>query len=377
MNVPFLDLTTQHKEISIDAHAAFERVFGKSNFILGEDEVRFEEEFASYCGSKFAVGVNSGTDALVLGLLSSGIGPGDEVIVPAFTFIASASAVSLTGAKPVFVDSDEKTFTLDVDKIEGLINKKTKAIMPVHLFGQTADMGRIMKIARKYNLKIIEDAAQAHGALYYNGPVKTANQGKKAGSIGDVGCFSFYPTKNLGAFGDAGIAVTNDKNIYRKLLLYRDNGRKSKYEHILLGYNSRLDTLQAAFLRAKLPHLDRWNDARRKIAKTYNTLLRDIVGVVTPVEADFSHHVYHVYSILVKNRDKVVEYLKSKGVGVMVHYPLPLHLQKAYESLKYSKGDFPVAEKVSKQIISLPMHPVLTVEQVLYVTECVKNAVRQ
>ncbi|MDD5669898.1 MAG: DegT/DnrJ/EryC1/StrS family aminotransferase [Candidatus Omnitrophica bacterium] len=377
MNVPFLDLTTQHKEISIDAHAAFERVFGKSNFILGEDEVRFEEEFAAYCGTKFAVGVNSGTDALVLGLLSSGIGPGDEVIVPAFTFIASASAVSMTGAKPVFVDSDEKTFTLDVDKIESLINKKTKAIMPVHLFGQTADMGRIMKIARKHNLKIIEDAAQAHGALYYQGAVKTASQGKKAGSIGDVGCFSFYPTKNLGAFGDAGIAVTNDKNIYRKLLLYRDNGRKSKYEHILLGYNSRLDTLQAAFLRAKLPHLDRWNDARRKIAKTYNTLLKDIVEIMTPMEADFSHHVYHVYSILVKNRDKVVGCLKSKGVGVMVHYPLPLHLQKAYKFLKYSKGDFPVAEKVSKQIISLPMHPVLTVEQVLYVTECVKNAVKQ
>ena len=382
MKIPFLDLKPQYKEIKGQINAILEKTMLRGDFILGEEERVFEEDFAQYIGVKYAVGVNSGTDALFLGLLSLGISPGDEVIVPAFTYIATALAVSFTGAKPVFVDIDKDTYNIDPDKIKDVITKKTKAIIPVHLYGQTADMKPILDIAKRYNLKVVEDAAQAHGAIYKYQvssipacPAGRKYQEKKAGSMGDIGCFSFYPTKNLGAFGDGGMVVTDDSKVHKKLLMLRDYGRKSRYEHIILGYNSRLDTIQAAILRIKLKYLDRWNTLRQRNARMYADRLKDIKGIIVPYEADYGKHVYHIYAIMVRNRDKVIKKLRKKGVGVLIHYPIPLHLQEVYKGLGYSRGDFPVTEKVAQEIISLPMYPHLKETQIRFITSVLKEII--
>ncbi|MDD2702616.1 MAG: DegT/DnrJ/EryC1/StrS family aminotransferase [Candidatus Omnitrophica bacterium] len=374
MKVPFLDLQAQYREVKKDVNSALRRIFRRSDFILGEEERLFEREFARYCGRKFGIGVNSGTDALILSLRAMGIGAGDEVIVPAFTFIATASSVSLAGATPVFVDVDEQTLNIDAGRIERALTKKTRAVIPVHLFGQPADMIPLLKIARKHNLKVIEDAAQAHGALYYEGGKgKARGAGRKTGSMGDAGCFSFYPTKNLGGAGDGGMIVLDDERLYQRLIMLRDNGRKSRYEHRIIGYNSRLDTLQAAVLGSKLKRLDAWNDRRRICARMYTDLLQDISGVNVFDESDYARHVYHIYCMRTPDRDGLVGHLKKNGVGVMVHYPIPLHLQEAYRFLGYKRGDFPAAEKAAKEIISLPMHPFLKNSQIRFVVSLIKQ----
>jgi dTDP-4-amino-4,6-dideoxygalactose transaminase len=364
MKIPPIDLGTEYLSLKKEINEAVEKVFRSGNFILGEEVKLFEEEFARYCRVKYAVGVNSGTDALFLGCLSLDIGRGDEVIMPAFTYIATALAVSFTGAKPVFVDINPVTYNIDVTKIEEAITKRTKAILPVHLYGQPADMEPLLKIARRYNLKVIEDCAQAHGAEY---------QGKRVGGFGDVGCFSFYPTKNLGAYGDGGMVVTNNNKIYKRLLMLRDYGRKSRYEHIIKGYNSRLDTIQAAILSIKLKYLDKWNTERREKARIYNRLLKDMDGIITPTEANYAKHIYHIYAVRVKNRDAIYDALRQKGIGVLIHYPIPLHLQRAYRELSYKRGDFPVAERVSKEVLSLPIHPNLSKREIEFVVKQLKG----
>jgi len=368
MKISFLDLYAQHKQIEAEIKTGINRVIRNSNFILGEDVRLYEKEFARFCRCKYAVGVSSGTSALFLALLSIGVGQGDEVIVPVFTFIATANAVSYTGAEPVFVDVDSQTYCLNPEKIKRAITKRTKAIIVVHLFGHPADMDSILDIAKKYNLKVIEDAAQAHGAIYNYRGLR-----KKVGSIGDIGCFSFYPTKNLGAFGDAGAIVTDNKKIYVKLLILRDCGRVSKYEHKILGFNARLDTLQAAILRVKLKKLNIWNRLRRQKAKLYTKLLSDIKAVIPPKEKKNVKHVYHLYVIRVKNREKLCQILRNYRIPFFIHYPIPLHLQGAYKPLGYKKGDFPIAEKISEEIISLPMHPLLKEAQIRYIAKLIKG----
>ena len=371
MKVNFLDLNRQNNKIRKEIEASFNGTFARSDFILGKEEALFEEEFAKYFKRRFAVGVNSGTDALFLALLSLGISKGDEVVVPVFTYIATALAVTFTGARPVFADIEEDTCNIDTTKLRKTINSKTKAIIPVHLYGQTADMAPIIKIARINKLKIVEDAAQAHGAEYrmFNGVWRMA------GSMGDIGAFSFYPTKNLGACGDGGMLVTDNRKIYRRLLMLRDYGRKSRYEHISIGYNSRLDTLQAGVLRVKLPHLRRWNEQRRACALLYARELGKIKGIILPHEATFSRHVYHAYAVRVKNRDRVLKELGKKGVSALIHYPIPLHLQKAYKDLGYKRGDFPVAERIAREVISLPMHPYLKESEIKYIASVLKEAI--
>ncbi|HOX54800.1 MAG TPA: DegT/DnrJ/EryC1/StrS family aminotransferase [Candidatus Omnitrophota bacterium] len=364
MNVPFVDLNAQYREIRRDIKKPLENLFVKSSFILGEDVKLFEAEFARHCGTNYAIGLNSGTDALFLSLLSLGIKEGDEVIVPVFTFIATALAVSYTGAKPVFVDIDDKTYNIDPEKIRKAVTKNTKAIIPVHLFGQSADMQPISAIAKEYNLKVVEDAAQAHGALY---------QGKQCGSLADIGCFSFYPTKNLGAFGDAGMVVTDSEKIYQKIFMLRDCGRKGRYEHAIKGYNSRLDTIQAIILRAKLTKLDKWNKLRQENAKYYSQLLKDEKNITLPQSAKDASHVYHIYAVRIKDRDRIYEELRQKGIGVSIYYPMPLHLQEAYKELNYKKGDFPVAERVCQEIIALPMYPHMNKKQIKFVSEQLKK----
>ena len=369
IKVPILDLSGQYQEIKNDIRVSLDATMRRSDFILGKEEVIFEKEFSGYCGSRFAVGVNSGTDALFLALLSLGIGPGDEVIVPVFTYIATALAVTYTGARPVFVDIDRDYYNIDTGKIRSAITKKTKTIIPVHLFGQAADMRQISALARKYHLKIVEDAAQAHGAKYKMADGKW----KLVGGIGDIGCFSFYPTKNLGGCGDGGMVTTNDKKIYKKLLLLRDYGRRSRYEHVSIGYNSRLDTLQAAILRVKLRHLDIWNSMRRQNAAIYNRELADIEEIIRPRQADYARHVYHVYAIRVRQRDRVIKELAKNGIVALIHYPIPLHLQKVYKDLGYNRGDFPVAEKIAQEILSLPIYPHLKESQIKFIAKTLKR----
>lgn len=366
MRIPFLDLQSQMREIEQPVKTSLKRLMKKKDFILGEDVRNFESSFSRYTGSSFAVGVNSGTDALFLGLLALGVGRGDEVIVPAYTYIASAFAVSYIGAKPVFVDIDDATFNMDPDRIETAVTKKTKAIMPVHLYGQSADMDPILRLARKHGLKVIEDAAQAHGTQY---------RGKKAGSLGDIGAFSFYPTKNLGAFGDAGMVVTNQKSLYEKLHKLRDYGRTTRYEHDSLGYNSRLDSLQALFLQAKLKRLDVWNRRRAQAAAYYRQFLKNTPAVRLPEEAGYGKHVYHIFAVRLKDRDRVLAELTKSGISAMVHYPVPLHLQKVYKSLGYKAGDCPVAETICREVLCLPIHPGLTKEQAGHVSRTLKRLV--
>ena len=364
MGVLFLDLRQQYRSIKDEVNASVQQVMDSCRFVLGENVKSFEKEFASFCGTEYAVGVANGTDALRLALLACGIGKGDEVITVPNTFIATTEAISQTGAKIAFVDVNSSTYNIDVSQIEGAINERTRAILPVHLFGQPADMDPIMEVARKYNLEVIEDACQAHGAEY---------KGKKAGSIGDVGCFSFYPSKNLAAFGDGGMVVTNSDEIAQRVKTLRDHGHIRKYEHLVEGYNSRLDEIQAAILRVKLKKLNEWNNLRLRNASIYNELLKDVDEVITPFEAEYTKHVYHLYVIRTEKRDELQEYLKSNGIFTGLHYPIPLHLQKAYKYLGYNEGDFPVAEECSKQILSVPMFPELTREEIKEVVSEIKT----
>lgn len=367
MKVILVDLKAQYQEIKSGVEPDIKKLLVRGDFILGFDVRRFEDAFARYVGSSYCLGVNSGTDALFFSLLSLGVGPGDEVLVPVFTYIASAFAVTYTGAKPVFVDIDEKTFNMDPGKIEAAITSKTKAIMPVHLYGQAADMATIKRIADKHGLRIVEDAAQAHGA---------EARGKKAGVLGDVAAFSFYPTKNLSALGDAGVVTTNDKSIFEVLRKLRDYGRKTRYEHSSLGYNSRLDSLQAIFLYHKLKRLDTWNKKRAAIASRYSRLLKDVFEITLPQMPVSGKHVWHVFAIRVKKRDLVLEGLKKCGIDAMVYYPVPLHLQEVYKALNYTLGDFSVAEKISSEVLCLPIHPHMTMAQVDFVVEKLKRIVK-
>jgi len=361
MKVDVFSLKMQCEEIKDEIKEPINKIMASGAFILGEDVGLFEKEFAVYCGVRHGVGVNSGTDALFLACLACGIGKGDEVIVMPYTYIATVLAISMTGAKPVFIDIDEKTCNIDISRIESFITKNTKAILPVHLYGHPVDMDPLIEVAKRHNLKIIEDCAQAHGALY---------KGKKVGSFSDASCFSFYPTKNLGAFGDGGMVLTNSEKIKEKLALLRDYGRKDRYEHVTIGYNSRLDTLQAAILRVKLKHLDEWNEKRRKNAALYTKLLKEKkIDIILPYEAEYAKHVYHLYAVRVKNRKAVIDGLVEKGVRTLIHYPIPVHLQEAYKDLGYKKGNFPVSEKCCQEILSLPMYPELAEEEIRYVVD--------
>ncbi|MCX5696498.1 MAG: DegT/DnrJ/EryC1/StrS family aminotransferase, partial [Candidatus Omnitrophica bacterium] len=369
----FSDLNAQHKEIRKEISKAITGVIKRGDFILGQDVALFEKEFARSCGTSCAAGVSSGTSALFLALRALGVGPNDEVIVPAFTYIATATAVSYTGAKPVFVDIEEDTYNIDPSKLKKAVSKNTKVILPVHLYGQPANMPKILEIARQYGLKIVEDAAQAHGAKIK----MPSGAWMPVGSIGDAGCFSFYPSKNLGGLGDGGLVATNHKEIFDLVFMLRNCGRRSKYDHEVIGYNARLDTLQAAVLREKLKKLPAWNRMRRNAAKIYNRYLSGIKGIITPFEAADVQHVYHVYAIRIKNRDEVYQTLKDKGVDVIIHYPIPVHLQKAYAHLGYKKGDCPVSEKTAQEIISLPMFPHLKESQIKYIAGILRKALKE
>jgi len=367
LDIPLLDLKTQYHNIKSEIDKAIESVLDSGQFILGPQVKRLEESIAAYIKASYAIGVGNGTDALVIALRACGIGPGHEVITAPFTFFASAESVSAVGAKPVFVDIDPKTFNIDAAKIEKAITSKTRAIIAVHLFGQTADMEPIMDIAKKHDLLVIEDACQAMGAEY---------MGKKAGSLGHVACFSFFPTKNLGTYGDGGIIVTSDAQIEQKARMLRAHGSTKKYYHEMIGYNSRLDELHAAILNVKLKYLDQWNEKRRRNAAIYDKLLKEC-GVVTPYVAPYAKHIYHQYVIQVERRDELAATLKAKGIASAVYYPLPLHLQKAYKDLGYREGDMPYAEAVCKKVLALPMYPELEPEQIEYVVETIKDFVSE
>lgn len=363
MRVKLCDLKKQYKSIEKEIRSTVQRVLNETSFINGKDVIQLEKEFARYCGTRYAVGVGSGTDALEISLRVLNIGKGDEVIVPTFTFFSTASAVCYTGAKAVFCDVEEDTGNIDIEKLERYVkrSKKVKAIIPVHLFGQHCNINGIMRIARKYRLKVIEDSCQAHGALY-----RRAGRWIKAGSVGDTACFSFYPAKNLGAYGDGGIIVTNSKKLYTKMKMLRDCGRSSKYAHQVLGYCKRLDTMQAAILRVKLRHIDSWNKARRRNAGLYAKLLNN--SGVHPLEVrKYAVPVYHQYVVRTRMRDRLRDHLSGRGVMTGVHYPLPLHLQPAFRFLGYRKGDFPVSEKLSKEVISLPMYPEIASKEIRFV----------
>jgi len=366
MKVPFLDLKAQHAPLIDKLDRAIREVIESSAFAGGPFVERFEEEFAAYCGSRYAIGVGNGTDALWLTLLALGIGEGDEVITVPNTFIATAEAITYCKAQPVFVDVHENTFTLNPAELKRSLTARTKAIIPIHLFGQPADMDPILEFARAHGLFVIEDAAQAHGAEY---------KGRKSGTMGNAGCFSFYPGKNLGAFGEAGAVVTNDAELRKKIQVLRDHGQARKYHHTLVGWNCRMDGIQAAVLSIKLRHLERGNLLRREHALQYNQAFAGIDDVATPFEANYARHVYHVYAIRVQERDEVWRCLEEKGIGCAVHYPIPIHLQEACRSLGYAAGAFPVAENLAEEFLSLPMFPELTEEQIEYVARCVSETV--
>lgn len=351
------------KELDQELRAAFSRVFERSWYIEGKEDEAFEKAFAAYCGTKFCVGCGNGLDALMLSLRALGIGQGDEVIVPSNTYIATALAVTYVGAVPVFVEPDIRTFNLDPSKIEEKITEKTKALMPVHLYGQPCDMDPIMELAAKHQLFVIEDCAQAHGALY---------KGKKIGTFGDAAGFSFYPGKNLGALGDAGAAVTNEEHIAKKLRALGNYGSDYKYHHIYQGVNSRLDELQAAFLAAKLPHLDRMNEARRQIAKKYLEGIKN-PEVILPYVMPETEPVWHIFAIRLKRRDELAAYLESKGISTNRHYPIPMHLQECYQELGISKGELPIAEEISATQLSLPLYYGMTDEQIQYVIDSINE----
>lgn len=361
--IPILDLTKQYQSLQAEMEDAVINVLRSGSYILGKNVQTLEKELADYCGSKRCVSLANGTDALHLALRALDIGPGDEVITVAFTFVATTEAIGLVGATPVFVDIDPDTFNIDPKEIEKKITPKTKAILPVHLYGQPADMDMIMDIAKRYNLHVIEDCAQAIGAKY---------KGKRVGTFGDIGCFSFFPTKNLGAYGDGGMVTTNSDLLADRIISLRNHGGKVRYYHEEIGLNSRLDEIQAAILRVKLPHIDKWNSMRRANAIRYNELLKDVDGVVTPVELENTECVYHQYTIKVPMRDKMHAALTAKGVGAMLYYPVPLHLQEVHKYLNVGEGSLPVTEDQTTKVISLPMFPELSEEQQVTVVEAIK-----
>ena len=368
MEVPFLDLKAQYEGIRDEVNDAIQQVVERTAFAGGPFVERFEESFALYCQTKYAIGVSNGTAALWLALAALEVGPGDEVITVPNTFIATAEAISFAGARPVFVDIEEQSYTMDPRAIEAAITPRTKAIIPVHLFGQTADLRPIMQIARKHNLYVIEDAAQAHGATY---------QGRRAGSIADVGCFSFYPGKNLGAYGEAGGVVTNDSGIAERIRMIRDHGQLKKYHHSVVGWNARMDGIQGAVLSVKLKYIDQWNELRRSHAAEYDKYLQDVPAVTIPRVAAHGTHVYHIYALRLQQRDEVIAELKKLGVYCGIHYPVPLHLQEAYSDLPYQKGDFPISEACCSEYVSLPMYPELNSAQVLHAAESLKKVLAQ
>ena len=361
--VPFIDLKSQYRQIAPEINAAMANVVENTAFILGKDVNLFEQEFAAYCQADYAVGVDSGTSALEMALRAYGIGPGDEVITAANTFIATALAISYTGAQPVLVDIDPHTYAIDVNKLAEAVTSRTRAIIPVHLYGNPADMDPILEIAEQDDLIVIEDACQAHGARY---------KGKRVGGLGDAAAFSFYPAKNLGAFGDAGMVVTNNEETADTIRMLRDVGQRKKYHHEVMGYNHRMDTLHAAVLRVKLNYLDDWNAARRNHAQLYNELFADS-QVITPISTDSAEPVYHLYIVRVEDRDGMKEYLTNQKIFTGIHYPIPIHLQNAYQDLGYKRGDFPITEQYADQILSLPMYAELTPELIEYTVESILN----
>ena len=366
MKVPFLDLKSQYNSIKDEINIAIDNVIDKTAFAGGPFVAQFEKEFAEFCDCQYAIGVGSGTEALWLTLLALGIGEGDEVITAPTTFIATAEAISFSGARPVFVDVDEHTYNMNPDLLEAAITPKTRAILPVHLFGQATDMDPVMEIARAHGLFVIEDACQAHGGKYKE---------RRTGSIGDAGAFSFYPGKNLGAYGEAGAIVTNNSDLAAKIQMFRDHGQAKKYYHGMIGWNARMDGIQGAVLSVKLKHIEAWNEARRKNAHLYSKLLSDTDGIITPQDVDYAGHVYHIYAIRVQNRDALINALTKKDIHCGIHYPIPVHLQDAYSFLGLNKGSFPVAEKCAGEFISLPMFPELTETQIEYVADNIKQLV--
>jgi dTDP-4-amino-4,6-dideoxygalactose transaminase len=359
--IPLVDLSAQYDGIRDEVDAAIAAVLERADFILGRDVGDFEEEFADYCQTRHAIGVDSGISALELTLRAFEIGPGDEVIIPANTFIATALAISATGATPTLVDVDADTYLLDLDLVQQAITPRTRAVMPVHLYGHPVDMDPLVQLAAEHGLVVIEDACQAHGALYRD---------RRAGSLADAAAFSFYPGKNLGAYGDGGIVVTNSDDVADYVRLARDYGQRAKYEHVVRGYNRRLDTVQAAVLRVKLRYLDSWNEARSRHAALYTRLLEES-GIVTPAEADWARSVWHLYVVRVDRRDALKDHLAARGISAGIHYPIPIHAQPAYESVSDGWGSFPVTEGASAEILSLPMYAELTPALVERVVEAV------
>jgi len=364
MKVPFLDLKAQYLSIKEEIHLALQDVLEQTAFAGGKFVAQFEAKFADYCKADFAIGVNSGTSALWLTLLGLGVGKGDEVITVPSTFIATAEAISYCGATPVFVDIDEKTYNMNPKLLEAAITDRTKAVIPVHLFGQSADMDAILAIAKRYGLWVIEDACQAHGAEY---------KGQRVGTLGDAGCFSFYPGKNLGAYGEAGAVVTNNAELAEKIRMLRDHGQSKKYYHNMIGWNARMEGFQGAILEVKLKYLNAWNNARRHHAQLYHQLLQQIPNVIVPREAEYARHIYHVYAIRVPEREALMKFLAEKEVQTGIHYPIPIHLQPAYQFLGLRPGSFPVAEQCAQQFLSLPMYPELTDEQIEYTAQQIKQ----
>lgn len=362
MKIPFLDLQAASAQVADEVSNRWKTIVGRSDFVLGGEVDRFEREFAEYCGCDHAVGVASGLDALKLILRAMDIDSGDEVITAANSFIATALAISSVGAVPVLVDMADKDFLIDVQALEKAITPRTKAIIPVHLYGQAVDMDPILAIARTHGLKVIEDACQAHGALY---------KGRKCGSIGDAAAFSFYPGKNLGAFGDGGAATTNDAALAERIRMLRNYGSPRRYHHDELGENSRLDTVQAAVLSVKLQRLEAWNSARRHVAERYAEGLKEEAGIQLPMTNGYAEHVHHLYVIRTPRRDELMQHLQDRGIGCIIHYPIPIHLQKAYASRGWKAGDFPAAEKAANEILSLPLFPTMTDDQVDYVVETI------
>jgi dTDP-4-amino-4,6-dideoxygalactose transaminase len=363
ISVPYLDLKAQYRSIKSEIDSAVSKVLESSQFVLGEEVTGFEREFANYCEAEECVAVNSGTSALHLALLAAGIGPGDEVITVPFTFVASVAAILYTGARPVLVDIDPLSFNINPAAIEAAITARTKAIMTVHLYGQTAEMNPILEIARKRSLVVIEDAAQAHGAKY---------KGRPAGTLGDLGCFSFYPTKNLGAYGEGGAVTTNNPEYAKNIRMLRDWGQDSKYHHLLRGFNYRMEGLQGAILRVKLRHLEQWTEARRAVAAKYNQQLANS-GITLPREMPWARHVYHVYSLRALDRDSFRSALQAEGVQTAVHYAIPAHLQPAYAELGYGRGSLPESEAAANEVVGLPIYPELTEAQVDLVCDAVRK----
>jgi len=362
-SVPFLDLRAQYMSIKPEMDEAIQQVINDCSFVGGKHVTEFESKFADFCGAKHCIGVGNGTDALYLTLRAFGVGSGDEVITTAHTFIATAEAISLTGAQPVFVDIREDTMLMDPDVVEAALTPRTRAIIPVHLYGQPCEMKQILDIARRHNLKVIEDAAQAHGARW---------QGHRVGSLGDAACFSFYPSKNLGAYGDGGAVVSQDEDLVQRVRMLANHGRQEKYTHEIEGVNSRLDGFQAAILRAKLAHLDKWNEQRRAHANCYRQQLSNL-PLVLPNDNAETKAVYHLFVIRTKRRDEVQCYLKARGIETGIHYPIPLHLQPAYWHLGYAEGDFPLTEQAAREVLSLPMYPELSNEQISQISKAIRE----